>query len=128
MKTYGGVDIWIRIFFTSALFAVECPASRPLPLYPRGRNPRYPIVMEAGWAIGPVWITWRIEKSHSYWGWYSDPLAVQLIVQPLYRLRCLPLYGIYELKFKIIKLYLFPSIGLRSLKGTRRQNFVHENV
>jgi hypothetical protein len=29
MKAYGGVDIWIHIFFTSALVGGEWPDSRP---------------------------------------------------------------------------------------------------
>jgi hypothetical protein len=29
MKAYGGVDVWIHIFLTSALAEGECSASRP---------------------------------------------------------------------------------------------------
>jgi hypothetical protein len=34
MKTYGGVDVWIHIFLTSALVGCEWSASRPCPFTP----------------------------------------------------------------------------------------------
>jgi hypothetical protein len=126
MKTYGGVDVWIHVFFTSALFVAEWPALRPLPLYPRGRNPGYPIVMEAGWAPRPVWMAWRREESRPYWDWNSEPSAVRLIAQSLYRLRC-PVSHYVEYMNINLKLYLFPNIRPRSLKDIRRQSFVREN-
>jgi hypothetical protein len=41
MKAYGGVDVYIHIFLTSVLAGVEWSASRPGPLYLRGKSPRY---------------------------------------------------------------------------------------
>jgi hypothetical protein len=37
MNAYGGVDVEIHIFLTSALFGGECSASRPGPFTPRER-------------------------------------------------------------------------------------------
>jgi hypothetical protein len=39
MKAYGGVDVYINIFLTSALVEDERSASRPGPLYPWERSP-----------------------------------------------------------------------------------------
>jgi hypothetical protein len=49
------VDIYIQVFFTSALGAGEW--SR----YPVGISPQNPLD-EAGWAPEPVWMTWRGEN------------------------------------------------------------------
>jgi hypothetical protein len=38
MKTYGGVDVWIHIFLTSALVAGELSASRPSRFTPGERD------------------------------------------------------------------------------------------
>jgi hypothetical protein len=43
MKTYGGVDVHIHIFLTSALVGGEWSASRPCRFTP-GKSPRYPLV------------------------------------------------------------------------------------
>jgi hypothetical protein len=49
MKAYGGVDMWIHVFLTSALVGGECSASRPGPfLYLRGKSPRYPLDRSVG--------------------------------------------------------------------------------
>jgi hypothetical protein len=39
MKTYGGVDVYIHIFLTSALFGGECLASPPATLPPEKESP-----------------------------------------------------------------------------------------
>jgi hypothetical protein len=39
MKEYGGVDVWIHIFLTSALAGGECSASRPERFNPGERAP-----------------------------------------------------------------------------------------
>jgi hypothetical protein len=43
MKTYGGVDVYIHIFLTSALAVGEWSASRPGRFTPRGKSARYPL-------------------------------------------------------------------------------------
>jgi hypothetical protein len=48
MKAYGGVDVYIHIFLTSALTGNEWSASRPKPLYPRGNSPRYALDRRLG--------------------------------------------------------------------------------
>jgi hypothetical protein len=40
MKAYGGVDVHIHIFLTSALGVVSF---MPRPIYPRGKYPPYPL-------------------------------------------------------------------------------------
>jgi hypothetical protein len=47
MKAYGGVDVYIHIFLTSALVGGEWSASRPAALSP-GKEPPVPIGQEAG--------------------------------------------------------------------------------
>jgi hypothetical protein len=39
MKTHGGVDVWIRAFFTSVLVGGEWSASSPSRFTPRKRAP-----------------------------------------------------------------------------------------
>jgi hypothetical protein len=39
MKTYGGVDVWIHVFLTSALVGGEWSASRPGRFTPGERAP-----------------------------------------------------------------------------------------
>jgi hypothetical protein len=44
MKAYGGMDLQIHIFLTSALAGGEWSVSfTPRSLYPRGKSPRYPL-------------------------------------------------------------------------------------
>jgi hypothetical protein len=45
MKMYGGVDVQIQVFLTSALVVVSF---MPRPLYPRGKSPRYPLDRRLG--------------------------------------------------------------------------------
>jgi hypothetical protein len=39
MKAYGGVDVWISVFFTPALVVGEWSASQPGRFTPRGKTP-----------------------------------------------------------------------------------------
>jgi hypothetical protein len=41
MKAYGGVDVWIHMFLTSALAGGVVTDSRPGRFTPRGKNTRY---------------------------------------------------------------------------------------
>jgi hypothetical protein len=47
MRTYGGVDVYIHIFLTSALVGGEWSASRLCRFTP-GKEPPVPIVQEVG--------------------------------------------------------------------------------
>jgi hypothetical protein len=76
MKAYGGVDVQIHIFFTSALVGGELSVSRPCRFTPRERSPG------THWIVGwmgpePVWTLWRRENSWSYRDSSSDPFIVQ---------------------------------------------------
>jgi hypothetical protein len=56
MKTYGGMEVQVYAFLTSALDGGEWLALRPIPrlLYPRGKSIRYPSDRrEAGWDPEP---------------------------------------------------------------------------
>jgi hypothetical protein len=48
MKTYGGVDVNIHVFLTSALFGSEWPASRRGRFTPRGNRHGYPLNRRLG--------------------------------------------------------------------------------
>jgi hypothetical protein len=65
MKVYGGVDVWIHIFLTSALAASEWSAYAPAVLLP-GKEAPVPIRSEVGWTPEPVWTMWRRENSWPY--------------------------------------------------------------
>jgi hypothetical protein len=47
MKTYGGLDVRIHVFFTSALAGGGWPASRPC-RFTCGKKPRYPLQRRLG--------------------------------------------------------------------------------
>jgi hypothetical protein len=49
MKTYGGVDVWTHIFFTSALVGSEWSDSST-GCFTLGEEPRYPLI---GSSVGP---------------------------------------------------------------------------
>jgi hypothetical protein len=51
----------------------------PAALYPRGKDPRYPFVQEAGWAPVPVWTQRLQEKSFASAG--DRNLVIQSVVR-----------------------------------------------
>jgi hypothetical protein len=57
-KVYGGVDVYIHIFLTSALVGGEWSASRPGRFTP-GKEPSVPIVKEVGWTPSAGVDAWR---------------------------------------------------------------------
>jgi hypothetical protein len=70
MKAYGGVDVEIHDFLTSALVGGERSAWRPDRF-----TPRYPLDRKLG---GPQnWSERRGENSRPYWDSNSDPSVVQ---------------------------------------------------
>jgi hypothetical protein len=60
--TYGGVDVWIHVFLTSALVEGEWSTSSPGRFKPGEIDPGTHGI--GGW-VGPerVWTTWRAETS-----------------------------------------------------------------
>jgi hypothetical protein len=54
----------------------------PAALYPRGKDPRYPFVQEAGWAPEPVWTQRIDEKSFAP---ARDRTPYLPVVQPVVR-------------------------------------------
>jgi hypothetical protein len=48
MKTYGGVDIYIHVFLTSAVVGGEWSASRLGLFTAKGNSPRYPLYRRLG--------------------------------------------------------------------------------
>jgi hypothetical protein len=54
MKTYGGVDVYIHIFLTSALVGGELSASRP-GRFTSGKESPVAIVQEVGWTPELIW-------------------------------------------------------------------------
>jgi hypothetical protein len=61
---------------TSALVGGEWSDSPTCRFTPGERDQGY-TGYEAGWALEPVWTTWRSENSCPYWDSNSDPLVVQ---------------------------------------------------
>jgi hypothetical protein len=59
---YGGVDVEIHILLTAAQAGGEWSASCPGRITPGERTPGT-FGQEVGWTLGPVWTTWRREKS-----------------------------------------------------------------
>jgi hypothetical protein len=76
MKAYGEVDIYIYIFLTSELAAVEWSASRSGRFTPGERAPSTHWV---GGYVDPRAGVDNVEKTNSgsYWNSNSDPLVVQ---------------------------------------------------
>jgi hypothetical protein len=54
----------------------------PAALYRRGKDPRYPIGQEAGWALEPVWTQGLEEKSSASVG--DRTPVIQPVVKTLY--------------------------------------------
>jgi hypothetical protein len=71
MKAYGGMEVQLHIFLTSALVAGEWLASCPGRFTP-GKETPLPIGYEIGWTPEPVWTTWRRENSWPYRDSNSD--------------------------------------------------------
>jgi hypothetical protein len=87
MTAYGGVDVYIHIFLTTALARGEWSDSRPARSTPRGKSPRYPLDREVGWTSEPVWTIWR--KFLNLPGFELRPISRPARSQSLYRL-CYP--------------------------------------
>jgi hypothetical protein len=76
MKTYGGVDVYIHVFLTSAPFGGEWSASRTGLFNPGERLPGTHWI--GGWmAPEPVWTLWERENSWPYRDLNSDPTVIQ---------------------------------------------------
>jgi hypothetical protein len=119
MTTYGGVDVWIHIFLTSALVGGEWPASRPGRFTP-GKEPsalvggEWPASRHGRFAPGTHciggWVdprsgldNWRRENSWHYLDSNSDPSVVQPVASR--RTDCsnpAPSCVRYELNFSIL--------------------------
>jgi hypothetical protein len=86
MKAYGGVDLQIHIFLTSALAGDEWSASRPGRFTPRGKGPRYQLDR---WMGGPQNSEDDVEKRKflTLPGLELRPLNCPARNQSLYRLR-----------------------------------------
>jgi hypothetical protein len=65
MKTYGGVDVVIHVFLTSALLVRDLLASRPDRFIPAEKH-LVSIGYGAGWAPEPACTTWNRETSCPY--------------------------------------------------------------
>jgi hypothetical protein len=63
MKTYGGVDVYTRVFLTSALVGGEWSASRPGHFTPGERDPGTRWI--GGW-MGPGTVMDYMEKGKSF--------------------------------------------------------------
>jgi hypothetical protein len=86
MKAYGGMDVWIHVFLTSALVGGEWSASRPGRFTP-GKEPPVPIWI-GDW-VGPSTGLDDVEKRKflTLLGLELRPLGRPVSSQSLYRLR-----------------------------------------
>jgi hypothetical protein len=65
MKTYGGVDVKIHVFLTSALVRGEWLVTPLYHFIPGERNPHYSFDRRRGGSQEPVWTTtWKGKKSY----------------------------------------------------------------
>jgi hypothetical protein len=80
MKTYGGVDVQIHVFFTSALAGGWVVSFTPWPPYSRGKSPRYPLYRLGGLQSRSGR---RGEKSWLHRDSNSDPSVVQPVASRL---------------------------------------------
>jgi hypothetical protein len=85
MKTYGGVDVLIRVFLTSAIVGGEWSASHPCRYIPGERAPGTHWI--GGW-VGPRAGLDEVEKRKflTLWGLELRPLGLPARSQSLYRL------------------------------------------
>jgi hypothetical protein len=83
MQAYGGVDVYIHIFLTSALVHASCSDR----FTPGEKAPPLPVELEVGRTSEPVWATLR--KLLTLPGLKLRPLSRPARSQLLYRL-CYP--------------------------------------
>jgi hypothetical protein len=77
MKAYGGEGVYIHIHLdlgTSWRWVVSFTSRHALP---PGNEPPVHIGWEVGWALEPVWTTWKREICYLYLDSNSDPSVVQ---------------------------------------------------
>jgi hypothetical protein len=78
MKTYGGVDLYTHVFFTSALVGAELLVSHPQLLYRLGKEP--PATHWTGGWVNPAIGLHKVERRILFLsGFKLRPLAIQLI-------------------------------------------------
>jgi hypothetical protein len=99
MKAYGGVDVPIHIFLTSALDGDEWSASRPSRFTPRERVPDTHWI--GGWVDTRARTTWRRENPLPYRDSNSDTSVVQPIPRQ-YTDYAIPAHVWQELKKTVI--------------------------
>jgi hypothetical protein len=81
MKAYGGVDVWIHTFLTSAIAGGEWLASRPCRFTPGEITP-VPLDRRLGEAPEPDRTTWGRENCWHYRDSNSDPSVFQPLAHP----------------------------------------------
>jgi hypothetical protein len=113
MKAYGGVDVYIHIFLTSALTGGECSASRPGRFTPG-------IHWIGGWVDPRASLaTWRRENSWPYWDSNSYPSVFQPVASR-YLLVSAVQYTVYFIVITTDRKHFHYS-----LLGYRSQQWLH---